>query len=58
MRTALNYTIAFSFRTALVGREVVCFHLFFLKLFTELLCKLQVTQIYNLFSTSECSDVL
>ena len=54
----LNYAIAFSFRTALVDREVVSFHLFFLKLFTEILCKDQVTQIYNLFSTSECSNVL
>ena len=54
----LNYTIVFSFRTVLVDREVVSFHLFFLKLFTEVLCKVQVTQIYNLFSTSECTNVL
>ena len=58
MGAALNSTIAFLFRTALVDHEVVCFHSFFLKLFPELLCKQQVTQIYNIFSTSECSDVL
>ena len=40
--------IALSFRTALVAREVVVF-IWFFKVFTENVCKVQVTQIYNLF---------
>ena len=59
MGAALNSTIAFLFRTALVDHEVVCFHSFFLKLFPELLCKQQVTPkktFFLLLNAQTCSN--